>query len=57
MTTLPQDTLEAPPGEGLRRTMLCLVYLGAVAVAVLFSPAMGLWHPQHAPTHLAAAEF
>jgi len=57
MTTLPQDTLEAPPGEGLRRAMLCLVYLGAVAVAVLFSPAMGLWHPQHTPTHLAAAEF
>ncbi len=56
MATLTQDITQTPPGEGLRRALLCLVYLGAVAVAVAFSPAAGLWHPQPAPTRFAAAQ-
>jgi hypothetical protein len=33
---------EAPAGEGLRRLMFGLVCLGAIGIAVLFSPALGL---------------
>jgi hypothetical protein len=54
MTARSEDVIKAPPGEGMRWALLCLVYLGAVAVAVVFSPAAGLWHPQQAHSLIAA---
>ena len=56
MSTLPHDTTPVPPGEGLRRAVLCLVYLSAVAVAVVFSPSAGLWHLQPVPARFAAIQ-
>lgn len=53
MAAFSNNKVEVPPGEGLRWALLCAVYLGAVGVAVAFSPAAGLWHPQ--PVHARIA--
>ena len=56
MAMLPHDTIPTPAGEGMRRALLALVYLSAVAVAVVFSPAVGLLQPhQSIHVHFAAA--
>ena len=56
MSPLSDDPIQVLPGEGMRRTLLCLVAFGAVAVSVVFSPAAGLWHPQSAMTRLAVIQ-
>lgn len=53
MTSLSRVISEIPPGEGLRRALLCAVCLGAVGVAVVFSPAVGPWRLGHAGAQLA----
>ncbi len=42
MSSVRFSESETPPGEVLRRLLLCLICLGAVAIAVVFSPAAGI---------------
>ena len=46
MGAYSDNMAETPPGEGMRRALLLVVCGAAVVVAVAFSPAAGLWHPQ-----------
>ena len=41
-TTSPSADTGLPSGENMQRVMLAAVYAGALAVAVLCSPAIGL---------------
>jgi hypothetical protein len=56
MGAYTDNMVETPPGEGMRRALLLVICGLAVAVAVAFSPAAGLWHPQSGNARIVSVQ-